>query len=195
MSDNKHLDLDLEFLGKEDPEKVKVSRKASTEAVAKKKSDGRFYLILFSTIGGILLLVGLASLVEDSSSTSFTSTSNNTNQDDSVIVGDYSCSLYHSGKSDALQPSVYIESQVDNGNVALQLLSDEIDDLTLKIENTYVNTESQYSIDNYNDLIEEYNQMLIEYKNNSDVLDVQIDRYNAQVATYNNYLDSNCTKY
>ena len=191
MSDKKHLNLDLDFLGKEGPEKSKPVHKISAEAATKKKADSRFYLILFSAIGGILLLVGLSSLAEDSSSIS----TDSTNEDSNVIVGDYSCSRYDSDKADSLGPSSYTENQIATEKIALQSLADEIDDLASEIENTYVNMESQYSIDSYNALVDDHNQKLIEYDNDSDALNVKIDSFNAKVAAYNNYLEAHCSKY
>jgi len=192
-NNDKKIILDLDFLEKEGPQKLGAPPRALEAVKPKKKSDTVFWVILSCFIGFIVLVVIAASLEEDSlSSTNLSPPS--ASQSDSVIVGDYTCSQYNSDQVDSLKPNIYTENQINADKMALQSLSDEIDELADEIDSTYTDTNSQYSIDNYNSLVEEHNQLLIEYNNLSNASDARIDKFNAQVEAHNRYLASHCTK-
>ncbi|MBT9167923.1 MAG: hypothetical protein DDT19_01267 [Syntrophomonadaceae bacterium] len=100
--------------------------------------------------------------------------------DDTVTVGQYRCSRYHHNRAQELEPSSY-EKQ------AIKRESNALDSLKLEIETMYVDRYSQSSIDHYNMLVNDYNSREQNHQRN-------IDRYNNKVATYNNYLMSNCSR-
>lgn len=193
--DNKHLDINLDFLDEEDTSKKKVSGhkpKIANQESGVKKYNWKTILIIV----GVVLFFGWAIFSEDSSTNntntqSYTTTDKSSN--DFVVIGEYTCSRYHYDKAVALNPDES-ESQITSAQNSLEYRANEIDRLQNEIENSYVNEySSQYAIDQYNEMVNEYNSKLASYNRDATNLDSRIDRYNEQIAKHNNYLTSNCT--
>jgi peptidoglycan hydrolase CwlO-like protein len=193
--DNKHLDINLDFLDEEDTSKKKVSGhkpKIANQESRVKKYNWKTILIIV----GVVLFFGWAIFSEDNSTNntntqSYTTTEKSNN--DSVVIGEYICSRYHYDKAVALNPDES-ESQITSAQNSLEYRANEIDRLQNEIENSYVNEySSQYAIDQYNEMVNEYNSKLASYNRDAANLDSRIDRYNEQIAKHNNYLTSNCT--
>lgn len=115
-----------------------------------------------------------------SNSSSYTTTSNSEESDGNVAVGQYSCTSYHSGQADKLNPTTYEKNRIDTEEVELTRLSNEID-------NTSVDEYSEYSVNSYNQKIRNYKTKQQKY--NDEIAD-----YNRRIEIYNNYLSVNCTK-
>ncbi len=193
--DNKHLDINLDFLDEEDTSKKKVSGhkpKIANQESGVKKYNWKTILIIV----GVVLFFGWAIFSEDSSTNNtntqgYTTTDKSSN--DFVVIGEYACSRYHYDKAVALNPDES-ESQITSAQNSLEYRANEIDRLQNEIENSYVNEySSQYAIDQYNEMVNEYNSKLASYNRDATNLDSRIDRYNEQIAKHNNYLTSNCT--
>ncbi len=119
------------------------------------------------------------SSTSSSSYTSPTVTSEATD-DDEVIIGQYSCTSYHSDQAGKLSPSTYEKNRLDTEEAELTRLNNEID-------NTSVDEYSEYSVNSYNQKIRNYKTKLQEF--NDEIVD-----YNSSVEIYNNYLTTNCKK-
>jgi len=193
--DNKHLDINLDFLDEEDESKKKLSShnpKIANKEGKVKKYNWKTILI----IAGVVLFFGWAIFSEDSSNNNTSTQSYTTSEkssNDSVVIGEYTCSSYHYDKAVALNPDES-ESQITSAQNSLEYRANEIDRLQNEIENSYVNEySSQYAIDQYNEMVNEYNSKLASYNRDATSFDSRIDRYNEQIAKHNNYLKSNCT--
>lgn len=199
--DKQHLDIDLEFLDKtsskkEEPIRDETRKNTAAQKFKLSKSQIKKYLI----IGGIVIFFGWVIFSEDSSTTNtntgsyatpnVTQTSSNS---DTVVVGEYTCSRYHYNQAVALDPDE-TESQMTAAQNALEYRANALERLQNEIESSYVNDySSQWEIDQYNEMVDEYNSKLPAYKRDAASLDSRVDRYNAQIATHNNYLKNNCT--
>ncbi len=114
------------------------------------------------------------------SPSSNTTTSNSKELDDNVVVGQYSCTSYHSGQAGKLNPSTYEKNRLDTEEAELTRLNNEID-------NTSVDEYSEYSVNSYNQKIRNYKTKLQKFND-------EIGDYNSRVEIYNNYLTTNCKK-
>jgi hypothetical protein len=200
-----HLDIDLEFLDKKESTQHTAKREndgGQTLGTPKKHQTGTQYNwknILI--IGGIVLffiwIVSSESESTPSTNNSYipsTSTNSPNTNGDNIVIGEYSCSRYHYDKATALSPDD-TEQQIDDASSAFEYRTNSLENLSDKIDNADIDDySSQYEVDEYNDDVSRYNSLLSNYKNDSDLLDRRIERYNAQVDIYNNYLSSNCTK-
>ena len=130
-----HLKLDTEFLDIKEPIKGPakdpnwVFSGKAPESEKSKKSSGKPFthnwkLILLAV--GIVLLISWAAVTQDNSSSSNTATpanaptSNSTgqtlnlnSQNNTVVVGHYTCSSYDADQADSLQPSDAVSKQLD----------------------------------------------------------------------------------
>lgn len=210
MKEKDHLNIDLEFLDKKDAPKAKpapnvehsgAANQANTPATPV-SSGYKYNWKNILIIGGIVLFVGWLIFSDDGSSSSSTTntytppaqTSNYNTNDDSVMVGEYSCSRYHYNQAVALDPDE-TEQQIDSARSALEYRTNRLETLKNEIDNSYVNDYSaQWEIDEYNEKVDEYNSLLPAYKRDLASLDSRIDTYNAQIQRHNNYLVANCTK-
>jgi len=200
-----HLDIDLEFLDKKEPVRVvpkPESNGGQTSSTPKSPStDHKYNWKNILIIGGVILFFGWVIFSDDDSSSSSTNTytppaqtSNYNSDDDTVMVGEYSCSRYHYNQAVVLDP-VETEQQIENAQSALEYRTNRLENLKSEIDNSYVNDySSQWEIDDYNEKVDEYNSLLPAYKRDLASLDSRIDTYNAQIQTHNNYLVANCTK-
>lgn len=192
--DKEHLDINLDFLDKDTSPKKSASVRKSN-APNKESGTQKYNWKKILLIGGVVLFFGWVIFSEDSST-------NNTNtgsyvpsntSEDSVVVGEYTCSRYHYNQAVALDPDE-TESQITTAQNALEYRANALEQLQNEIENSYVNEySSQWEVDQYNEKVDEYNSKLPAYKRDAASLDSRIDRYNAQIAAHNNYLRSNCT--
>ena len=199
-----HLDIDLEFLDKKDPVQVapkpesNVGQTSSTQKSL--PTDRKYNWKNILIIGGVVLFFGWVIFSDDNSSSSTntytppTQTSNYNSDDDTVMIGEYSCSRYHYNQAVALDPDE-TEQQIESAQSALEYRTNRLENLKSEIDNSYVNDYSaQWEIDEYNEKVDEYNSFLPAYKRDMSALDTRIDHYNAQIQTHNNYLVANCTK-
>ncbi|MFA7377220.1 MAG: hypothetical protein WCZ15_00200 [Patescibacteria group bacterium] len=221
MSD--HLEFDTDFLETKRGESSHKS-KTNPQTNIKNNShpsggSGKKKLTLWLlAIIGFFVIIFLSSIFDDNSTTSSNSNSlgtkpiqttkpttspssdnpflsNFANDDEEyVIVGEYSCSIYHANKADEIQPSKLSESLLDSRRTELENRADELDRLSAEIKNTYVNEYSQWSIDNYNSKVDSYNVKFFVYEADVEKFENDIDAYNIKVNKYNNYLENNCTK-
>lgn len=204
MADDKqHIDIDLDFLDrKSSPQREEKSggyqEKTPHKRPGKKLSEYNWKKILL--IGGVILFFGWIIFSEDNS-TSNTNTGSYTPSsatqmspnNDSVVIGEYTCSRYHYNQAVALDPDES-EAQITAAENALEYRANELERLQSEIESSYVNEySSQYKINQYNAMVDEYNSKLFSYKRDAISLDSRIDKYNAQIAKHNNYLKNNCT--
>jgi peptidoglycan hydrolase CwlO-like protein len=197
---NKHLDVNLDFLDEDNTSKKKAfshKPKIANQEISAEKYNWKTLLIII----GFVLFFGWLMFAEDTSNnnnnnnntrTQSYSTSEKLNND-SVVVGEYTCSRYHYDKAVALNPDES-ESQMTSDQNSLEYRVNEIDRLQNDMENYYVNEySSQYEIDQYNEMVAEYNSKLGSYNRDVDKFDSRIDSYNDQSEKHNNYLKSNCT--
>ncbi len=188
MSDNKHLQVDLEFLDKDEPVHAKPAEPSKIPSSSPTKYNWKAILI----IAGIIIVWAAVSSNDSSNKTSSSST--NSSQSDSVIVGNYSCSSYYSGQADSLKPSDLESSQLDAESADLQRRKDAIKASSDRIDNMYVDNTDQDSLDSYNQAVADHNATLDTLKNDLKAHDAKVAGYNARIDKYNNYLDANCTK-
>jgi len=209
----KHLNFDLGFLDKSD--KKGVAGYAKSVSRADKSNKNNNILNAFKHNWQKVLIIGGACLFfiwvfssssgSDNSKTDINSTNSNLpsisqtinytkDEDDTVIVGEYRCLIYHANKAEELKPSDLVSRQIDSEQQRLDSLAIQIENLADEIQGTYVNEYSQYSVDNYNSMVDTYNIQLEMYQQDADALDRKINQYNISVDKYNNYLETNCTK-
>jgi len=200
-----HLNIDLEFLDKKESPRTTPKPNSSSGqgpgVTTQARVGGQYNWKNIFIIGGVILFFGWVIFSEDSSSSSSTANTYNapvsgqqSNTDDNLVIGQYSCSRYHYDQAVALDPDES-EQQIEIARTALESRSNEIDRLQSKIKNSYVNEYSdQWEIDEYNELIDDYNKKLSSYKTDSASFETRIDRYNVQIEKHNNYLTANCTK-
>lgn len=211
-----HLKLDTEFLDIKEPIKGPakdpnwVFSGKAPESEKSKKSSGKPFthnwkLILLAV--GIVLLISWAAVTQDNSSSSNTATpanaptSNSTgqtlnlnSQNNTVVVGHYTCSSYDADQADSLQPSDAVSKQLDADEKNLEDRAAALKTSKEEIDGTTVDNTDQSSLDSYNQMVDNYNATLNTWKSDSKAHDVKITQFNAQVKKYNNYLDANCTK-
>lgn len=200
-----HLNIDLDFLDKKEPVRVAKKTDNGSEEASNSShvspSGRRWNWKNILIISGVVLFFGWIIFSDDGSSsgstntyTSPTQTSNYNSNDDSVMVGEYSCSRYHYNQALALDPDE-TEQQIESAQSALEYRTRRLESLKNEIDNSYVNEySSQWEIDDYNEKVDEYNSLLPAYKRDLANLDSRIDTYNAQIQKHNNYLVANCTK-
>lgn len=197
--DNKHIDVDLDFLNEEDSSKKSIS--SHEPKVANKENKIKKYnWKAISIVVGVIIVIIWIGVSEDSKSPTSTYTSPSTSQiknvsvdDENVEYGEYRCSQSHYDKAVALSPSES-EQTLASAQLSMETRANEIERLQKGIENNYVNEySSQWEIDDYNDTIDTYNSKLTSYKRDAAALDTRIDRFNTQVAAHNNYLVQNCS--
>jgi hypothetical protein len=156
----------------------------------------------------ILLIWGVGSLISffdrsnASSSTPSVSapnlsvSSNSTvhQNEDHVVVGQYSCSKYDMSKLEELRPSETLKQRIDDAKGELDILSQTLNEQSAKIKTIFVDKTDQVSIDNYNSKVNQYNITLQDYRSKKEAYDQLIVTYNAAVDEYNQYLEEHCTK-
>jgi len=178
MKKDKHIAVDLDFLDKNEIDTTNIRTNNETPK-APKKYNWKNILIVG---GGILLLIGLFSS-GDSSST-----------DDTVSVGNYLCTEYHSSQAESLSPKV-TEQEIESERNSLNSRSDQLDSIKSEMDNMGVTEySSQYAINKFNNLVEEYNSKLAPYKRDVTSFQAKVDSYNEKIQAYNDYLEKNCTK-
>lgn len=205
---NKHLDFDLEFLDKDEKGKTKPDSLSKTEETNTNIGIKHNWKVILIAVGIVLFFVWIFSSDNDDANNSSNYTppvTNKTqiinktpdytnNQEERVIVGEYSCLIHHATKADQLQPSDFTKQQLNSESQRLDSLTIQLENLADEIELTYVDETSQYSVDAYNNLVDGYNIKQGAYLRDFDALDIKIDQYNIKVNIYNNYLENNCTK-
>lgn len=186
MSDNKHLQVDLEFLDKDEPVHAKAPETTSRPPSNPTKYNWKGILIAV----GVVIIIGA---ISDSGSSTKSSSSSNS-QTDSVSVGNYHCSSYNKSQADALNPTDVESRQLDaetqnlkDRAAAIKVSSDQIDSMT--VDNT-----DQDSLDYYNQQVNIHNAKLDTYKTDAASHEAKIANYNTRVEKYNNYLDAHCTR-
>jgi len=166
MKDSKdHLNIDMEFLDKEEP--LRVAPKPESSSSSSVSTAPRFKWKTILIIGGVLLFfiwigsqgdsTGSTSSVNNSSSSTGNSSSSSPSRSSSssatVTVGEYKCSSSYASELDRQET--------------------EINRLKKEIDGSYVNEySSQSQINQYN---------------------AKIDKHNTLTTAYNNYLKTNCT--
>lgn len=187
MSDKK-LNVDLEFLDKDEPVQVKPPEQSKKPSSNPTKYNWKAILIVV----GIIIVWAIIS--DNGSSDKTSSSATGSSQSDSVIIGNYSCSSYDSRQADSLKPSDFESSQLDSELTDLQRRKDAIKASSDRIDNMYVDKTDQDSLDVYDQVVAGYNATLDTFKSDLKAYDAKVADYNARIDKYNNYLDSNCTK-
>lgn len=188
MSDKKHINVDLEFLDKDEPVQAKPPEQSKKPQSSPTKYNWKAILI----VAGIIIV--WAAISDNGSSNKTPSSTTGSSQSDSVIVGNYSCSSYDSRQADSLKPSDFESSQLDAESADLKRRKDAIKESSDRIDNMYVDNTDQESLDSYNQAVAAHNATLDTLKNDLKDHDARVAKYNAQIDKYNNYLDANCTK-
>ncbi|MDD3101926.1 MAG: hypothetical protein PHE59_02170 [Patescibacteria group bacterium] len=212
-NDKKHLDIDLEFLDKNEPTRVTPPKlespkgsepnwryydkdKANANSGSGKKYKWKNILI----IGGVVIFFGWvifsnSNSKNDTNTGSYTPPSVNqvSSNSNTVVIGEYRCLSYNYDRAVALTPSES-EQQIDTARNDLEYKSNELDRLKNKIDSSYVDEySSQYEINQYNETVNDYNIKLTSYKRDEANFNSRVERYNTQIEAHNNYLRNNCT--
>lgn len=111
-----------------------------------------------------------------------------------ITDGQYRCTQYHHNRAEELKPNTFEMQEMDRQQ---RILNSEEEALVLlqgQIETDYVDYYSQSSVDQHNMLVDSYNSRLAILRGKAENLEIRIDKYNAQVDVYNNYLMTNCRK-
>ena len=216
MSNKDKINFDTDFLdqiAKEKPkEKPKTAgskdpnwvfhdgnNKGKSPLSTKKENPAKVWM------WGIGIVIGIGILSSLGSSGSSTSSSGNSSNNSSygtpssndITSGSgqtYRCASYAYDRAMALRPSSATQSQIKSDSAAIDARTSSIALEKSRIENMYVDQESQYSIDSYNEAVDAYNLKNNRLKADITNWNAQNASFNAQIDTYNNYLDSNCTK-
>lgn len=115
-------------------------------------------------------------------------------QEEDVIVGEYSCSSFHSQEASALTTDETLQ-QIDNANNEIIIRRNKLDRLKDELDNTSVDDYSaQWEIDEYNEKVDDYNSQLPVYNRDLESASARTEKFNSQVQAYNDYLENNCTK-
>ena len=191
MKDSKeHLNIELNFLDKE--EHVRAVSKARTEKSGGVSGNSKRKPIKTTTgvkynwnviviVGVVILFIGGIIFSENTptsthSNTNYSSTNTNTFRNENGES--FRCSDYHYDHAMILQPSASESITLDARIRAIEIESQQID-------NMYVNRYSQSSVRQYNTAVDNFN-----YKNNKLQTDIAI--WNRNVDAFNSYLDNNC---
>ena len=207
-----HLNFDLEFLDKKEPVRAKPTQPKSDDGQTSTgptpiSSGYQYNWKGILIVGGIVLFIGWAIFSDDSGSSSSTTNTytpptniytppasgQTSNSDDSVIIGDYSCSRYHYNQAVALNPDES-EAQMTAAQNALMYRGNALERLQNEMATSDVSeNSSQWELDQYNEMVDDYNSKLPAYNLDVASLDSRIDRYNTQIEAHNNYLRNNCS--
>lgn len=189
---DKHLNIDLDFLDKKEPQRTR-SVTPSSNSDTSDKSDGENHTgrnVLIG-IGVVIFFIWLFASGSDSNSGT---SSSNISTSGMVRVGQYNCSQYYADQSDSMLP-IDSKDSIESARNLLTSEGNQLDNLKSAIDSSYVTEYSaQYEIDQYNDNVNEYNSNLAQYKSDLSKFNARVDRYNEQINKYNNYLSTNCTK-
>lgn len=117
-----------------------------------------------------------------------------TNDDDTIIEGQYRCSRYIHNKAQELKPSLVKKEDIERQQRIQDAESDNLNLLKTQIDATDIDQYSQISVNEYNAVISDYNSRLEVFRINTNNLQSRIDNYNAEINAYNNYLMRNCKK-
>ncbi len=199
---NDHIDIDLEFLDRKEPLRVAPKPDAYTgnSSGTPVSSGNKYNWKNILIIGGVVLFFVWIIYSGDNSSTSTSSTGSSVsteqvqNNNDTVSVGEYSCSSYNASKADSLKPASFTKQQLDSEQQILDARATSLERSSNDIDSAYVDETSQYSVNSYNRQINEHNAKLEAFKRDSQSYETKLDQYNAQVDSYNNFLQTNCTK-
>ena len=110
-----------------------------------------------------------------------------------VIVGQYRCPSYAISRAEQLKLTLTAKT-LEAEESDLELRSGFIELSAKKIEETYVDETSQFSIDSYNNLVNAHNSLIETFKKDYEAYEAKLDSFNAQVDQYNGYLEKNCSK-
>lgn len=188
MSDNKHIQVDLEFLDKDEP----VQAKPPAEPSKRSPSSPRKYNWKGILIGiGVVIIIGIIS--DSNSDTSTPSSASSTSEN--VIVGHYRCSSYDSSAARRLDPDQdnAKANALDRRKKALLVTSNELDAEKTRLDAEEVDTTNQNALDNYNERIDTYNTELQKFKTDSQIFSNDVDAYNASEKAHDDYLAQHCT--
>ncbi len=188
MSKNEQLIFDLNSLD-ENSKEFEASRKTFSKLIKDKKlsrsqssseSSNKF------SIGVIIVFIIVIIIY-------FSGGSESSQGKYTTQVGNYMCSSTDANTAEKMEPSENESISIDGESNRLLEISDQIDSLEEKIDNSTVNEySSQFSINIYNRDIENYNKMLEQYETDLSRLDSRVEAYNRKVESYNKYLESNC---
>jgi len=195
---NKHLNIDLEFLeGKGTPrDKARHDESRSPLFHGRKYNWKNIFLV-----GGLILFFVWVIVSNDGATRTNTDNyeppivNQPSSDNDAMVFGEYRCSKYHYSQAAAINPDKIKQQLLIAAQNELRHRGSELDRLKSEINNTHVNDySSQYEIDQYNEMVDEYNSKLASYNRDVGNSDSEIDVFNAQVERHNNYLMTNCTK-
>lgn len=203
MKDPKnHLDIDLEFLDKK--EQAKVAPKPSestghTSHTANPVTTGYKYNwknILI--IGGIILFFGWAIFSNSDSSSTSNSTYTppaGTNSNNLLSEGGqtFRCSDSNYDRAMQLKPSATLGAQLgtESDNLDRRIAANKAEKTAL--DGMYVDESDQYAIDSYNSRVDAYNAERARLIPAVQSWTQRHDAFDAQIDTYNNFLDANCS--
>ncbi len=183
MNDEKeHLKIDLEFLDKKEPVRVKPMPTSSGSTPS--TPNGRKYnwkkILIFGGIG-LVILIAIASSDNSGNKT--------------VSNGHFSCSQYDSDQADKLDPDLSgaQKQALTNRQNSLLTRSNALDTQKAQIQAEYVDETDQSSIDDHNARIDSFNADLHQYQADAQSLSDAIDAYNASQTAHDNYLTQHCT--
>ena len=137
------------------------------------------------------ILVGIGSSFSAMSGTSTPVVVNKNNN--TVIVGEYSCLSYAASQADSMQPSQTLKSNVNTQQNYVTNLNNELSSLSSRIDADIVDKTDQQDIDRHNQMVDDYNARLATYNSNLPAYHSELAQYNAVVDKYNNYLSQNCS--
>lgn len=150
----------------------------------------------------LILIIASASSGDSNSSSSAPSVNNNTSQgahstdDYTFKTGSgqtFRCSNYTYGRAMALRPNATTQSQISSDSAAIDTRASNLALENTRVGNMYVDENDQYSIDTYNEAVNSYNLKSSSLKNAIAGWNARNTAFNAEIDTYNNYLDANCT--
>jgi uncharacterized protein YeeX (DUF496 family) len=187
MSDDKHLQIDLEFLDKDEPVQAKPAEPSKRPPSSPTKYNWKGILIGIS----VVIIIGI---ISDSSSDTSTSSSA-PSPSENVIVGHYKCTSYDSSAARRLDPDQdnAKANALDRRKRALLVTSNELDAEKARLDAEDVDTSNQNDLDDYNERIDTYNAALQKFKTDSQIFSNDVDAYNASEKAHDDYLAQHCT--
>lgn len=165
-----------------------------------KKKDSRNKWLVGLLVVLVLILVGAAIGSSSSSSQATSDSSTSTSSDtytpnDSVKIGDYTCSSTVATQADNLAPASTEQDWINSESTKLSSEKDTLDSEEVVVNSSYVNDYSpQYKINEYNKEVDKYNTDKDQYNSEVDAYNTRRNKYLAAVNTLTSYLSSNCTK-
>ncbi|MEN9613707.1 MAG: hypothetical protein RLZZ347_14 [Candidatus Parcubacteria bacterium] len=203
-----HLDIDLEFLDKKEPLRVAPKKPEPPKANepnwrfydSKNANSGKSYSggkkynwknILI--IGGVVLFFGWA-IFSDSGSSTSTSTSAPTGNNMLSEGGQtFSCSDSNYDRAVQLRPSSATGAQLASESDSLDARISASKADKAEIDAMYVDENDQDAVDSYNERVDSYNSERAALIKESNDWDARHTAFDAQIDTYNNFLDANCS--